>query len=25
LGARMDGFTLEVAAMIEKIYPGQRM
>src|ERR1700681_1157663 len=25
LGARMDGFTLEVAAMIEKLYPGQRM
>jgi biopolymer transport protein TolQ len=25
LGARMDGFTLEVAAMIEKIYPGQRI
>ena len=25
LGARMDGFTLEVAAMIEKMYPGQRM
>ena len=25
LGSRMDGFTLEVAAMIEKLYPGQRM
>jgi biopolymer transport protein TolQ len=25
LGGRMDGFTLEVAAMIEKLYPGQRM
>jgi biopolymer transport protein TolQ len=25
LGARMDGFALEVAAMIEKMYPGQRM
>jgi len=25
LGGRMDGFTLEVAAMLEKIYPGQRM
>src|SRR6202022_1166144 len=25
LGARMDGFTLEVAAIIEKLYPGQRM
>jgi biopolymer transport protein TolQ len=25
LGARMDGFTLEVAAAIEKLYPGQRM
>jgi biopolymer transport protein TolQ len=25
LGARMDGFTLEVAAMIEKMYPGQRL
>jgi biopolymer transport protein TolQ len=25
LGGRMDGFTLEVAAMMEKLYPGQRM
>jgi biopolymer transport protein TolQ len=25
LGARMDGFALEVAAVIEKMYPGQRM
>jgi len=25
LGGRMDGFTLEVAATIEKLYPGQRM
>jgi biopolymer transport protein TolQ len=25
LGSRMDGFTLEVAAMIEKLYPDQRM
>jgi biopolymer transport protein TolQ len=25
LGSRMDGFTLEVAAMIEKLHPGQRM
>jgi biopolymer transport protein TolQ len=25
LGARMDGFALEVAAIIEKMYPGQRM
>src|SRR3984893_12308467 len=25
MGGRMDGFTLEVAAMLEKIYPGQRM
>jgi biopolymer transport protein TolQ len=25
LGSRMDGFTLEVAAMLEKLYPGQRM
>jgi biopolymer transport protein TolQ len=25
LGGRMDGFTLEVAAAIEKLYPGQRM
>jgi biopolymer transport protein TolQ len=25
LGGRMDGFTLEVAALIEKLYPGQRM
>jgi biopolymer transport protein TolQ len=25
LGGRMDGFTLEVAAMIEKLYPDQRM
>ena len=25
LGARMDGFTLEVAAMLEKLYPDQRM
>jgi biopolymer transport protein TolQ len=23
LGARMDGFTMEVAALIEKLYPGQ--
>src|ERR1700730_4014452 len=25
MGGRMDGFKLEVAAMLEKIYPGQRM
>jgi biopolymer transport protein TolQ len=25
LGSRMDGFTLEVAAMLEKLYPDQRM
>jgi biopolymer transport protein TolQ len=25
LGSRMDGFTLEVAAMLDKLYPGQRM
>jgi biopolymer transport protein TolQ len=25
LGGRMDGFTLEVAALIEKLYPSQRM
>ena len=24
LGARMDGFTMEVAALVEKLYPDQR-
>jgi len=24
LGGRMDGFTMEVTALIEKLYPGQR-